>query len=475
MAETKPNIIIIMTDQQRADCVTGHPVLKTPNLERLASGGILFEQAYTMSPLCMPARASFVSGVYPHNHNIWYNAGRLPESDETYLHHLKKGGYYTAHIGKSHYYNHRGDLRDYEPYMHARGLDYVHETTGPRNLVHCGSYLSEALDKKGLLSLYRDDYEKRYAEGDLAVWPSPLPEEEFPDAYVGAKAVEYIDGYRRDEPLCLFVGFAGPHEPWDAPGKFASMYAPEDIPSFLPPERSREDSPSWIREYQNSGGYTEEVTDDAFRRVVANYYGKTSLIDHWTGLIMDALANNSRLENTAVIFCSDHGEMAGDHRKLHKRTFYESSVLSPLVVSWPGRIKPGLRSRSLVDLLDVFPTILELGGCPPSQRAFGKSLCTLFDDPERRTHDEIYSEVAWELEGGRFTRTTMVLTDDYKYAVDDLGRSLVLFDRKEDPKEQHNLAGTGQREDVEKAMRERIVQFLLKTQYEQHVEGARKK
>ena len=359
--------------------------------------------------------------------------------------------------------------------MHARGLDYVHETTGPRNIVHCGSYLSDYLAEKDLLSVYRDDYEKRYAEGDLAVWPSPLPEDDFPDAYVGAKAARYIEEYRKDEPLCLYVGFAGPHEPWDAPGEYASMYTPEEIPPFLPAGEPREDEASWIREYRLSGSYPDDVSDDAFRRVVANYYGKISLIDHWTGRILDAIEKNSRLENTAVIFCSDHGEMAGDHRKLHKRTFYESSVLSPLVISWPGKISSDVRSRSIVGILDVFPTILELGGCPPSQRAFGKSLCPLFDDPEHRLHEEVFSEVAWELEGGRFARTTMVLTDDYKYAVDELGRSLILFDRKGDPGELINLAGTGERADVEAGLRDRIAGFLLRTQYEQNVEGARKK
>ena len=128
-----PHILILMTDQQRADCLgcAGHPLLQTPNMDRIAAGGVRFENAITTSPICMPARASFVSGLYCHNHGMWTNRGQLPAADETFFHHLQNAGYHTAYVGKSHYYGpHPGEhLRDYEGYMHARGIDHVHETS----------------------------------------------------------------------------------------------------------------------------------------------------------------------------------------------------------------------------------------------------------------------------------------------------------------------------------------------------------
>ena len=131
----KPHVLILMTDQQRADCLgcAGHPLLRTPNMDRIAAEGVRFANAVTPSPICMSARASFISGLYCHNHGIWANRGQLPADDETYFHHLQSAGYTTAHVGKSHLYDHSGSrhLRDDEGYLHARGIEYVHETTGP--------------------------------------------------------------------------------------------------------------------------------------------------------------------------------------------------------------------------------------------------------------------------------------------------------------------------------------------------------
>jgi len=204
-----------MPDQMRADCLgaAGNPVIQTPTLDRLCSEGVLFTNAFTVSPLCMPARASFVSGLYPHNHHMWANAGRLPAGDETFFHHLQKAGYYTAHVGKSHYYPQLSGehLSAYEPYMHARGLDYVHETTGPWATSRTDSYMTDHWQQLGLLNAFREDYEKRRKARPFAVWPSPLPTEEFADSYVGRHAVRFIDTY---EPTtarspCAFSSVSG--------------------------------------------------------------------------------------------------------------------------------------------------------------------------------------------------------------------------------------------------------------------------
>ncbi|MFQ6097102.1 MAG: sulfatase, partial [Armatimonadota bacterium] len=243
----RPHVLILMPDQMRADCMgcAGHPVIRTPNMDRLAREGLRFSRAITTSPLCMPARASFVSGIYAHNHGMWRNAGRLACDDETFFHHLKRAGYYTAYFGKSHFYSHAGGhLRDHEGYMHARGLDHVHETTGPWATVTTDSYMTDDWREKGLLQAFRDDYLERREAGPCAVWPSPLPTDDFLDSYIGRKAVEWIESYAGDKPVCAFVGFGGPHEPWDAPGEYATMYDSREMPPAIPAEELGE----WVPE-----------------------------------------------------------------------------------------------------------------------------------------------------------------------------------------------------------------------------------
>src|SRR6266513_3036671 len=150
----RPHILILMTDQQRADCVgcAGHPQLRTPNIDRIAREGTRFTQAVTASPLCMPARASFASGRYPHNHGMWNNEGELSEAEETFFQVLQKAGYCTAQVGKTHFYEHAEgvDLRQREAYLHGRGLEYVHETAGPNGSKRTLSYLTDEWAKKGL-------------------------------------------------------------------------------------------------------------------------------------------------------------------------------------------------------------------------------------------------------------------------------------------------------------------------------------
>ncbi len=456
-----PHILIIMPDQCRADSLrcAGHPQIKTPNMDRLAADGMRFTQAYTVSPICMPARASFVNGLYPHNHGMWTNAGQMPADDETFFHHLQAAGYYTAHIGKSHYYPHGGKhLREYEPYMHARGLDYVHETTGPLATVRTDSYLTDRWRRLGLLEKYRDDYARRRATDGQAVWPSPLPVEEFPDSYVGRQAVEFVEKYEGNRPVCLFVGFGGPHSPWDAPGDYATMYDPADTPAHVPPAEPEEWVPEHAARKMTAGRHTR-LADHAIGRLRANYYGKISLIDHWVGQILAAFERREWLSDTLVVFWSDHGEMAGDHQRVGKCVFYDASVRVPLIVRWPGHIEPGRTSDALVEIIDVFPTLLDAVGAEPSARCFGKSLWPVLRDPNSEHRDAVFSEIH---HGGQ--HNIMVLTRGHKYAMDETGSGYLLHDVLEDPAEQHNIIGHPESRELEDELRARVLRFLVHRQ-----------
>jgi len=462
-----PNILIIMPDQLRADTLgcSGNPVVRTPNIDRLAGEGVRFTRAYTVSPICMSARASFVSGLYPHNHHMWTNSGSLPAEDETFFHHLQRCGYYTAHIGKSHFYPHRGEhLREHEGYMHARGLDYVHETTGPWATARTDSYMTDHWRKKGLLEAFREDYERRRRVGPKAVWPSPLPAEEFLDSYIGRKAVEFLESYDGGRPFCLFVGFGGPHPPWDAPGEYADMYSPDEVPPPMPIEKAGD----WVPDYA-LGRMREGIVDASegdFRRMKANYYGKVSLIDHWVGEILRTLERRGWSEETLVVFWSDHGEMLGNHGRLGKVVFYESSSRVPLIIRYPGRVPAGVTSHALVEIVDVFPTLLEAAGAEPSERCLGRSLWKVLERPDSGHRKAVFGEI---FASGSYN--FMVRTDRYKYAMDDAGRGYMLYDLWADPEERENLVGRRDMKKVEEEHRELILRFLVGNQIRYGPEG----
>ncbi|HUT34995.1 MAG TPA: sulfatase-like hydrolase/transferase [Planctomycetota bacterium] len=461
MAQRHPNILILMPDQQRADCMgcAGHPQIRTPHMDRLTAEGMRFTHACTVSPLCMPARASFLSGLYVHNHDMWTNAGELFPEEESLFRRLGQHGYYTAHIGKSHYYEHGGfHLRVREPYMHARGFDAVHETTGPWATCRTDSYMTDLWRERGFLKAFRDDYEKRRRHPGIAVWPSPLPVELFLDSYIGAQAVRFLDEYERDEPFALFVGFGGPHEPWDAPGEYATMYDPGATPPRIEPCEPGPWVPEAAAAWQRSGR-PAAMTEDDVRRLRANYYGKISLVDRWFGEILAACERKGALDDLLVAHWSDHGEMAGDHGLLHKSRFLESALRVPLTLRWPGRVPAGQTSAALAETVDLMPTILEAVGAEAPGSCLGKSLWPVVGDPAARVRDAAFSEIAHH---GR--RNVMVRTERHKYAVHEDGAGYLLYDLAEDPQERRNLIGHPAARGVEAALRERLLRFLCESQ-----------
>ncbi len=455
MAAETPHILILMTDQQRADCLScaGHPQLRTPNMDRLATEGTHFVDACTVSPVCMPARASFITGDYVHEHGIWQNGGELPEGCESFFRRLRDAGYSTAHVGKSHYYSHGNlHMKEREPWMRPLGFDHVDEIGGP--LATCWnteSHMTDRWRRKGLYEEYKKDYEKRFEHGRAnAVWPSPLSVEEHADSYVGRQAVRFLRDYGGERPFCLFVGFGGPPEPWDAPGEYAEMYDPDQTPppiEFEPSEPAGHVPPEAARWQRN--GRREELTEEDVRRLRANYYGKISLIDRWFGEIFSACEVGGFLDDTLVLFWSDHGEMAGDHRLLYKSRFFESALRVPLMLRWPGNVPAGLQSDALAETVDIMPTLLEAAGVPVPATCSGRSLWPVMREPSGLLRRAALSEV-----GPGDHENTMVCTDRYKYAVFEDDTPYMLYDLRNDPEETTDLVGRPDHAAVREEMHE---------------------
>lgn len=434
-------------------------LIKTPNLDRLAGEGVHFTHANTNCTVCMPARASLVSGLYSHNHGMWGISGELPASDETFFHHLQQAGYFTAHIGKSHYYCDSVHMKDREPYMHSRGLEYVHETQGTKGVLLTESYFTDYLKEKGLLSVMREDYILR-KKNNCPAHPSPLSVEDCLDGYVGRRAVDFVSEYKDERPMCLFVGFPGPHVFRDPSGKYAGMYKPQDMPESIPAG----EIPGWLPDSARErmvGGQERfrRISGEHLAKIKASYYGKISLIDYWIGEILRSFEKKGWLDDLFVVFCSDHGEMLGDHGLLAKTVFYESSVRIPFIIRHPLSIKPGQKNDSLVETIDIFPTLLEVAGAEPSHRCLGKSLYQTVNNPGSIHRKGVLSEVY------STTFNFMVRTRRYKYAVEKGGEPIFLYDLEKDPDEQVNLAGSDKAKNLESEARDELLRLLTSAQW----------
>lgn len=458
---TKPHVLIVMLDQLRADSLgcAGHPVIRTPAIDAMAAEGLRFTGVHTVSPVCQPSRVSFATGRYPHNHGIWHNRGELPENYPTFFTALRGAGYTTAAIGKMHLWSHRraAHLREGEGYMRALGFDVSDEIDGPRGTCATDSGYSDHLRAKGLFELFVSDTRERVADPTITR-AAPFDEADHMDGYVGARAVRCVEALADDRPTCLFVNFPGPHDPWDAPGSWAAMYAPSDSPPPIPiPERpaTLPDHAAAKLDFKPDAG----ITPAAAAAIRANYGGKVSFVDHWCGRIFNAYAARGWLDDLLVIVTSDHGEMAGDHGRVYKRTFHESALRVPLILRWPGRIPHGTRD-ALAENIDILPTLLEAIGVPGPPMSLGRSLLPAIADAKAPHRADLLSEIYY---GG--SRNTMLKTARHKYVIDQAGSGYMLYDLLRDPDEQHNLIGAPEARKLEQAMRDALLVRLAASAY----------
>ena len=262
----KPNIIYIFSDQHRGDTLgsVGHPAVITPNMDKLASEGVNFTRCCTSSPLCMPARASMMTGKYVNEHKVWTNFVEANPNGPSHVRNIREAGYHTALIGKTHLWIHgkgkkerptsvnaedigkNGFLekmgftkihtKDKKSILEDWGFTDIYELTGPIASIVVDSPYTDYLKEKGLLRTHRKymiEYFTKWNKGEAKPWeepPCPLPTEDHMDSFTGRKTVEWIHNYKDDKPFYLQVLFPGPHDPFDSPAEYRAMYNPEDMP-----------------------------------------------------------------------------------------------------------------------------------------------------------------------------------------------------------------------------------------------------
>ena len=451
------DILVLMTDQHRFDWVgaNGAKYVRTPTLDSLAAEGARFTGCYTSCPICMPARTSFLTGMYPHNFGMWTNTGRLQDAGDSCLHALKEAGYRTAHIGKSHLHPHGGDkdIREEEPYMRALGWDDVRETTGPFSTRTTKSILTDFFEENGIYDLFIEDYRKRSKVGvDLAHWASPLPEGKHADDFIGQQAVDYITKSDKSKPLYTFVGIGGPHNPWDPPQRF-DTYPSADMPDALP----RDPAPEWLSgpalEYHEKlMSFHKNTLPEQFARLRALYSAKVEHVDAVMGRVLEAWYA-TRGRDTWVLFWTDHGEMAGDKARCSKGVFFEASAHVPAILRPPGGAPGPVVSDGLISTTDLTATVLDAAECEPSDNVFGHSVRPALDG----------SKVGSPFVVSEINDRTMVFDGRWKVVVNARNDVLQLFDLKSDPTEALNLAGKPGTNDEVDRLKHELLSFRLRT------------
>lgn len=445
-----PNILLIMTDQQRYDTLgcNGNAAIHTPALDRLASEGANLTNVFVQSPMCTPSRASLATGRYPSINGARWNGIGLPASERTFMQELSQNGYSTNLFGKLHLIPHTERHRDDPTY----GFDNAIIAEHPRS--HWASAYSDWLDEH-FPSVQASDRLRTYNEG-LQTWVSTLPADAHLTTWAANETIEFLSSNPR-QPFFASMSVYDPHHPFDPPEPYASMYDPADVPAPIWRPGELNDKPPHFLDAHNGrvnpilghatpperGGPAtpqpdlSKVTEEEWRRVVSHYYGMVSLIDDQVDRVLAALRDSGLEDNTIVIFTSDHGELLGDHGLLFKGPHHYDCLLRvPTLIRWPGTISPGTQVDELVEFIDLSATILELAGIEVPAGMQGRSILPMLLGGPAVSRDSVLVErqdLYWNLDL-RTLRTTEWKLNYYR------GRPFgELYDLKNDPNEFINL------------------------------------
>ncbi len=451
------NILWFCTDQQRFDTLGcyGNPYVKTPNLDRLAQMGVLFNRAYCQSPVCAPSRTSFLTGRYPRTCSVRQNGQNIRPDERLIPKILSEHGYTCGLSGKLHINACNEKYCKVKEPRIDDGYDYFRWSHHPAPAGSGGNWpMNEYtmwLTSNGVEYQTPSHPDCRYIE-------QGMPEEYHQTKWCVDCAIEYMESARAFKlPWMFSVNVFDPHHSFNPPKEYLNRYLDIidsiPLPNYI--EGELEDKPIFQTKdhtgaYDSPGSFSyNNMTDKDHRYIKAAYWAMVDLIDHQFGRILDYLEKSGQLNDTMIIFGSDHGESLGDHGIYLKGPyFYEGSVHVPLIIACPGKFKGGRKSDALVELVDIAPTICDAAGIAPEPGMQGKSLWSLLcgDAPVDCHRKSVYSEYYNSNINHRnpLAFTTMVLDGRYKLVkVHDRDGVISchgeLYDLKNDPNETKNL------------------------------------
>jgi len=475
-----------MTDQHRADWLGcyGHPVVKTPNIDSLAATGTRFDQFFVATPVCMPNRASFVTGRYPSVHGLRYNGCLLPQRANTFIDVLRAGGYNTASIGKSHLqpmtdkppvartqtdtgpiseawksdtqkYDHE-QPEQYDGEEHYRfpspyyGFNHIDMVTGHGD--QAGGHYKQWFKKRHANWQELTDVNNELAHNYSCpqAYRTPIPEDSYPTAFIRDKAKDFLENSKKsDDPFFAFVSFPDPHHPFNPPGKYWDMYNPEDFELPIryndhknpppPLQNAKSDFDSGAKQLIPQICFM--ATDEHIREAMALSAGMISMIDDAVGQIIETLKSTGQYDNTVIIFNADHGDFLGDYNLMLKGAWPKDAITRvPMIWSDPQN-RTARVSQSLASTVDLAPSILERAGILPYFGMQGQSfLASTQGKPGPR--DSLLIEFN---DGGKRmgfdppARVRVLVTDQWHLAIYKGETWGELYNRVDDPHQLNNL------------------------------------
>jgi arylsulfatase A-like enzyme len=469
------NVLLITTDQQRADSIGayGNPVCETPNLDALAAAGTRFDAARTQNPLCQPVRATILTGTYPSTHGVTCNGIDLPEraAGASFATHLVNAGMRTALFGKAHFasvfpFVPTGRLESVEgsmtmpdgwtgPYFgfeHVQLVLFGHNLRmaplqgnwnwcfGPAPMgLHYGRFLFRDGPDNGRARLAAMQPEAAGHVWDRTqTWPNRLEEEDHPTTWIAERAIDWLRAV--DGPFCAWVSFTDPHHPMDAPAPWCDMYAPEDVLEVLPephPDEfdtkpplhrfwTRGGGPGALFDFANPGG--ANYSREELARVTAGYFGMVSQIDRQIGRILAVLDERGIADDTLVIMTTDHGEFLGHHQMIFKGPLHYDDLLRvPLIVRGPGFDAGAVRDDP-VGVIDLAPTALQAAGVAVPDGMEGAPLHDTSAREDVLTEDDF--DIVVKISQRTITTRRHKLTNNL-----DVADGGVLYDLEDDPGE----------------------------------------
>lgn len=445
MSTSRPNILHIFTDQQRFDTIgaLGNPVIRTPNLDRLAREGTAFTSAYSASPVCISARCSMIYGQYPMNTGCYENQPMPQDGRQSLMDALGGAGYRVHGIGKCHFSPDSHAMRgfqsremqeeivgdpardDYLTWLHAQGYDYVCDPHGIRGEMY---YVPQ---------------------------PAQFPPRAHPTQWIGDRARAFIEEQEAESrPWYLFTSFIHPHPPFAPPNPWHKLYRAPMMPlPNVPPDA--EALWTWVNRAQNRSKYRDLGFDlHLVRSIRAYYYACISFIDYQVGRLLEALERTGQLDRTLIVFLSDHGEHLGDYRCFGKRSMHDTAARVPLLARLPERFPVGGRCSRPVGHVDVLPTLLSAAGAElTSHEPDGVDLAEVAAG--RSDREMVFSQH----HSGR-RATYMAVSEDWKYFYSAGDDAEFLFDRRRDPQETRNRAGVPFAREAGQQMRRALMECL---------------
>ncbi|WP_435320932.1 arylsulfatase [Haloarchaeobius sp. TZWSO28] len=467
---SQPNILFIMTDQHRGDCLgadpesprdgDGYPLIHTPNIDSFVESGSLFSRAYTPAPSCLPARRSLLTGQTPYTNGApgWVTTSW--DFEHTLPNELRKAGYQTKLTGKIHSIPIRSNVGFEDMEQHEALFDHPDDDY-TRWLKEQGNGTFDEISH----GIGRNSWDPR---------PWHLPEYLHPTVWTTDRAISFLEQRDTTRPFFLNVSYVRPHTPFDPPQAYWDMYVDRDLPEPYMGDWVDEVYGEKIPEYPETQAWLADLSPTIVHRARTGYYGLITQIDHQIKRILKTLAVMDELENTFILFCSDHGEMLGDHHMWRKTYGYEGSARVPLVMRFHESFD-GERNQLIdrpVGLEDIMPTLLEVADAPIPETVEGRSMLALIGDPTREDWDDWYhgehAAGSYDPENG----TQYIVSERWKFIWNPVTGRELLFDLVDDPGETCDLSEQPEYEQVSERARAVLID-RLEGRREGFVEGDR--